>query len=103
MFNKLLSHGNASVESGFSINKELLIENLNEKTVVCQRRVYDAIFNAGGVLSTPIDIKLLQSVRAARMRYENHMQEVRQRLREEEEKVLESKKLQSEVKRSRKR
>jgi len=29
-----LSHGNASVELGFSINKELLIENKEEETIV---------------------------------------------------------------------
>ena len=32
-----LSHGQASVERGFSINKELLGENLKEESVVCQR------------------------------------------------------------------
>jgi len=32
----VLSHGNASVERGFSVNKELLIENMLEETVVSQ-------------------------------------------------------------------
>ena len=36
-----LSHSQCAVERGFSINKELLIENLQEKSIVCQRVVYD--------------------------------------------------------------
>jgi len=35
----VLSHGNDSVEEGFSVNKELLIENMLEETVVSQRIV----------------------------------------------------------------
>lgn len=42
----VLSLGNASVESGFSINKSLLIENLHETTLINQRHVYDAILEA---------------------------------------------------------
>ena len=30
----ILYHGNASVESGFSVNKELLFENIQEDTIV---------------------------------------------------------------------
>jgi len=43
----VLSHGNAAVEDVFSINKELLIDNMLEETVVAQRVVFDAIRNAG--------------------------------------------------------
>ena len=32
----ILSHGNAAVESGFSVNKELLVENMEEETIVTQ-------------------------------------------------------------------
>jgi len=39
----ILSHGNAAVESGFSVNKELLVENMEEETIVAQRVVFDAI------------------------------------------------------------
>jgi len=35
------------LEGGFSINKELLIDNMIEETVVAQRVVFDAIQNAG--------------------------------------------------------
>ena len=36
-----LSHGQASVERGFSVNKSLLVENLTAKSLVSQRIVYD--------------------------------------------------------------
>ena len=34
------SHGNATLESDFSINSDVLVENLLEKSVVSQRQVY---------------------------------------------------------------
>ena len=40
---RILSHGNAAVESGFSVNKELLVKNMEEDTIVAQRIVFDAI------------------------------------------------------------
>ncbi|CAN7939964.1 unnamed protein product, partial [Ixodes hexagonus] len=43
-----LSHGNASVERGFSINKDCLVENQKEQSLVAQRIVYDAVSLAGG-------------------------------------------------------
>ena len=39
----MLSHGQSAVERGFSINKELLVDNLQEKSLVSQRMVYDHI------------------------------------------------------------
>ena len=58
----IVSHGNAAVESGFSINNDMLVENLLEESLVGQRTVYDAIQKAGGVLSVNIDKRMLQSV-----------------------------------------
>ena len=39
----ILSHGNASVESGFSVSKHLLVENLLEESLVSQRVICDSI------------------------------------------------------------
>ena len=36
-----LSHGNASVESGFSVNADMLVENLQEESLIKQRTLYD--------------------------------------------------------------
>ncbi|XP_023218138.1 uncharacterized protein LOC111620446 [Centruroides sculpturatus] len=43
------SHGNANVESGFSVNKSLLSENLKEESLIVQCLVYDRIHFAGGI------------------------------------------------------
>jgi len=53
----ILSHGNAAVESGFSVNKELLVENMEEETIVTQRVVFDAI-RVAGMDATKVDISV---------------------------------------------
>jgi len=51
-----LSHSQASVESGFSVNKELLIENMEEETIVAQGIVFDAV-RLSDMDLTKIDIR----------------------------------------------
>ena len=50
----ILWHGNARVESGFSVNRDMLVENLKEVSLVAQRQVYDAIKAKGGILNVNI-------------------------------------------------
>ena len=50
----VLSHGEASVERGFSVNKELEVENLETQSLVAQRLVCDHINAVGGILNVPI-------------------------------------------------
>ena len=57
----ILSHGNAAPESGFSINEDLLEENLRETSLVSLRVVYDAIIDAGGPLDIEASDELLNS------------------------------------------
>ena len=45
----LLSHRQASVERGFSVNRQIEVENLHEESAVAQRLVCDYINNAGGI------------------------------------------------------
>ena len=64
-------HGNAAVERSFSINKECLIENLHEDSLVAQRIVYDAVSAAGGVSHVQVTKAMIHSVRnASAMRVE---------------------------------
>ena len=44
----ILSHGNVRVESGFSINDDILLLNMLAETIVIQRIVHDAVQKAGG-------------------------------------------------------
>ena len=69
----ILSHGQATVERGFSINSEYVVENLKEESVVSQRIVFDAIAAAGGVLSVPITKPLLSYAQAARQKYMTYL------------------------------
>jgi len=50
----ILSHWNATVENGFSINIAILDENLKEESLVRQRMVYDGVFFYGGHREVPI-------------------------------------------------
>lgn len=45
----ILSHGQATVECGFFINKEVESDNMQEDTVVTRRLVCDYIIQHGGV------------------------------------------------------
>ena len=47
----MLSHGQAGVECGFSINKELMEYNFKERSVISQRVIYDHIQAVGGTVS----------------------------------------------------
>ena len=58
-------HGNAAVERSFSINKECLVENLLNDSLIAQRVVYDSVSSAGGVAAVPIPKALILAVRNA--------------------------------------
>ena len=67
----MLSHGQASVEWGFSVNKEIEVENLPEHSLVVQRTICDYVEVVSGVLrlaerdhepKAPVSIKLLVAV-----------------------------------------
>ena len=82
----LLSHGQASVERGFSINKEIEVENLAEESVVAQRVICDTVMSLGGIHNVDISKSLLASAAAARQQYINHLEE--KNAEEKEEKKL---------------
>ncbi|KAJ8887188.1 hypothetical protein PR048_013403 [Dryococelus australis] len=61
----MLSHGNVSIESGFSVNKSLLVENLSEESLVAQRIICDTVKSMGDVEEVTITRSILTFVRAA--------------------------------------
>lgn len=75
------------MESGFSINKDILIENMNERTIVSQRIVYDAIDSAGGSLKIKINKNMITSCQLANSRYKSALEDTRQ---EEKHKPIEN-------------
>lgn len=65
----VLSHGQASVERGFSVNKEIEVENLHEHSLVAQRIICDHLRAVGGVLNVPVTKKLLPAAASSRQKY----------------------------------
>ncbi len=66
---QLLSHGLASVERGFSINREIETENLAHESYIAQRVICDHVHAIGGILNFRIDKDLMLSVAGARQKY----------------------------------
>ena len=71
----ILSHGQASVERGFSVNKQLEVENLQERSFIAQRLVQDYVQSVGGVLAVSINKPLLSSAAGARQKYLSYLDE----------------------------
>ena len=74
----VLSHGQSAVERGFSVNKELLLENLQEKSLVSQRVVYDHI-NSNNIKISEYELSndLLKNCKLANRRYNTALEEAR--------------------------
>ena len=66
----VLSYGQSAVERGFSINKELLVDNLQGKSLVSQRMVYDHIkSNKITIHGYELPSDLLKSCKLSNRRY----------------------------------
>ena len=68
----IFSHGQASVESGFSINSSIIVENLREESLVAERLIYDSV-NYLGVIkkidTIPINKEMLKSGKDSNRNY----------------------------------
>ncbi|KAG8175603.1 hypothetical protein JTE90_019415 [Oedothorax gibbosus] len=74
----LFSHGQASVERGFSVNKAIEVENLKENSYVSQRLVYDYAKTYTHLHDFEITNDMRKSVSSARLKYEHYLEEQRQ-------------------------
>ncbi|XP_060753828.1 uncharacterized protein LOC132864430 isoform X1 [Neoarius graeffei] len=74
-----LSHGQAVVERGYSVNKDMLVANLKERTLMCLCLIQDSLTDCSfdGVLPKPF----LQHCRNARMRYVQYLDDEKRRKR----------------------
>lgn len=82
----ILSHGNAYAEQGFSINKEMLLDNLSTESIIAQRQVYDALMYYGEIEKVEINKSLIQAARNASGYYKEALKKKREV--EDEEKKL---------------
>lgn len=80
----LLSHGQAEVERGFSINKEVETCNMSEETVVIQRLICNQVKVCGGVTQVPLTKELISYCALTRSRYRVHLEEEKKRRETEE-------------------
>ena len=73
----MLSHGQAPVERGFSINKDVSVENLSEHNLIARRIIKDHIQHVGGMDKVLLTKEMLDFVAGARRRYQSHLEEQR--------------------------
>ena len=94
----IVSRGNAAVESGFSVNEDMLVENLHEKSLIALRTVYDAVKFEGGISNIDINKDLIKSARLANSRYKDALAEQREKGETTEYERNKRKKLMNEMK-----
>lgn len=75
----LLSHGQATVERGFSYNKEMVVENQEGDSLIARRLVKDHITSAGGSKNVVITKQMLAYARSSYNRYNQHIEEEKDR------------------------
>ena len=79
----LLSHGQASVERGFSINKDVISENQHPKTLVARRLCKQFVSQCGGISKVVVNSDMLLAARSARGKYMAHLEEENEKKKEE--------------------
>lgn len=80
----LLSHGQAAVERGFSVNKEVEVENLKHQSLIAQRIICDYDSSVGGIHNVPITEPMLKEARSARLKYETYLEDERKKKKSQE-------------------
>jgi hypothetical protein len=94
----LLCHGNASVESGYSVNSSILVENLQEESLIAHRRVYDSIIAKGGICNIDVSSKMIGYVTQSCSRYFQGLKRKKEEISDEEEQVKERKMVTNRIK-----
>lgn len=80
----VLSHGQAGVERGFSVNSQIMDHNLKEKSIVAQRTIHDHIKTCGGVLKVQIDNDLRSAAKNSSKMFKRELSEQKKRKDQEE-------------------
>ena len=71
-----ISHGQADVERGYSINQHIVVENLLEKSLIAFRSVYDGLSQLPRpYYEIDLDAELKRNVSLARIRYARYLDE----------------------------
>ena len=92
----LMSHGQATVERGFSVKKEVAVENLTERSFIAQRIIHDHIESVVGLANVKISKQLLTSSAGARQKYLSYLDD-QKRSKVSQENVLKRKSTMEEI------
>ena len=98
----ILSHGNARVEAGMSIN-EGKSENMSEEALAAHRIVYDGVVNSGGLENFKVDKEMMKYVDKAHSQYLHHLKTSKENQTIAEKKKVEKRKLSYDSKTKQKR
>ena len=75
----VLSHGQAAVERGFSLNEKLLVENMKAECLIAQRCIKDfMLVNNYSAHTVPITKKLMDNIKSSSQCYKAYLEEQRQ-------------------------
>ena len=81
----VLSHGQADIERGFSLNKNHLKQNMEALTITSRCKIQDYILCNKIKLNTyTIPSKMLESVQLLRKKYEVYLQENKSKIKQDE-------------------
>ena len=69
----ILSHGNARVEAGVSINEDMLSGNMSEEALIAHRIIYDGVVNSGGLENVKVAKEMMKYVDKAHSQYLHHL------------------------------
>ena len=86
------------VESDFSVNADMLVENLKEESLIAHRRVCDSIVASGGVLNVNITTGMPTYARQSHSRYQECFKQKREKATNEEKKAKERKRAAEQIK-----
>ena len=88
----LLSHGQATVERGFSINNHVTEVNQSEGSLQAKRMIKDHFRHIGGFQNVIIDNALINKAKTARMKYRQKLEKEKEERKKEMEKTSQSRK-----------
>lgn len=79
----LLSHGQVSIERGFSVNKQMEADNLHSNSRISIRAIYDYIKYVGGIQNVTVTKAMKLSAAAGGQRYHGFLDEEKRKVEEE--------------------
>lgn len=71
----ILSHGQAAVERGFSINKGLLVDNMSENSICAQRVIHDYVQSCGGLQNVQFTKEIISAAQSGRVKYNQYLEQ----------------------------